>query len=450
MVLRAAAVSNNPVRRRPALVVLLVLLAAPFALAQEVRLPDTPPARRLEKFFQAFNSGKGGKMRKFIAENYKPGALAERSAEERSQVYLGLYEQTHGFDLRGIAETQPAQISAVAQARLTGDWWLITVATDPAAQDRIPGVVFRATARPAEFTPHVKLAPAEIAANLNQYVNRLAKAGKFAGVVLVAGPDGAPIVQKAVGDDYEGRPVTPQTAFGLASITKTFTAVAVAQLVAAGKLSFDDRLSKFFPDYPQPAGDQITVRELLTHTSGLPPYMEARYFDRPRPIQEHVKIFSSMPLAFPPGTKFQYSNAGYLLLRAIVVMASGEAYDSYLEKHVFAPAGMKPEEEARMTASDLLRFAAALRAGKLLSPEMWKAVTAGQVATGEPGVRYAFGFEERTVNGERLVGHAGGSAHVSAQFDLYDNSFTVVVMSDRPNDPAGQIAMRAAGWITQK
>jgi D-alanyl-D-alanine carboxypeptidase len=443
-------VSNDPVRCWRALVVLAVLLAATLAPAQEVRLPDTPPARRLAKFFAAFNSGKGGMMRKFISENYTPQALAERSAEERSHVYLGIYEKTRGFDLRGIAEARPAQISAVAQARITGDWWLLTVATDAAAQDRIPGVVFRATPRPAAFTPHVKLASAEIAANINRYVDRLAKAGRFAGVVLITGPDGAPLLEKAVGDDYRGRPVTLRTTFGLASITKPFTAVSVAQLAAAGKLSFDDRLSKFLPGYPQPAGDQITIRELLTHTAGLDPYMGDRYFAKTRSLQSHIDTIGSLPLSFPPGTKFQYSNADYILLRAVVMEASGEDYVPYLEKHIFAPAGMKPAGEALMTASDLLRFAAALRAGKLLPPEMWKTVTTGQVPTGEPGVRYAFGFEERTINGERLVGHAGGAAHVSAQFDLYDNGYTVVVMSDRGGDPAGQIALRAADWITQK
>lgn len=433
---------------RTALALLLLLVSA--APAQNVSLPATAPAQRLEKFFAAFNSGRDGKIRKFLAENYTPAALSERDIDSRSATYRQLYEQTHGFELRAIAESQPSQVSAVAQAKLAGDWWLITLTVDPAAENRIPGVIFRATNRPPEFTPHVQLSPAQIAAALGQYVDRLSNSGRFAGVVLLAAPDGSTLLRKAAGNTNEGEAVKLSTPFGLASITKVFTAVAIAQLAEKGKLSFDDPLSRFLPQYPKPAGDQITVRELLTHTAGLPPYMGAQYFDKSHTLREHIDAIGSMPLAAPPGTRFVYSNAGYMLLRAVVVASAGETFENYLEEHIFKPAGMKPAGEALMTASDLLRFVDALRAGKLLSPEMRAIVTAGKVPMDEPGVRYGFGFQERTVNGDRLVGHGGGSAYVSARFDMYDNGYTVVVMSDQPNAPSGQIAMRAADLITQK
>ncbi len=425
-----------------------VFILTGIAGAQKVEVPDSAVGKRLKNFVDAFNTGDRAAMRSFIHDNYTASALAQRDEDSRVETYLGLYRQTRGFDLRKIERATGTEIVALAQTRFTHDWWRISIAIDADAGNRVPGLTFRAVPTPDEFTPHVKLSDSEIATQLNDYVSKLADAHLFSGVVLVAKPGGEAIVNRAVGKTTDGAAITPETVFGLASISKVFTAVAVSQLADQGKLSFDDPVSKYIPEYPKPAGDRILVRQLLTHTAGLPALLDARYFQKSHTVGEFIEMFSKLPPEAKPG-EFHYSNAGYIVLRAVVAKASGQSFIDYLSQHVFKAAGMSPAGEGSMSAQDLLRFAQTLRSGKLLSPAAWKRMSTGQV-TEEEGVRYGFGLEERTLRGERYVGHGGGSTRVSAQFDIYDSGYTVVVMSDRSDAPSAQIAARAADLITQK
>lgn len=138
-------------------------------------------------------------------------------------------------------------------------------------------------------------------------------------------------------------PVNPETRFQIGSITKQFTAAAILQLRAARKLSLDDPAARFLPHFPY--ASQITVRELLNQTTGLYNYTEAPHFiataDHSRggfsPI---TALLAGHPLAFAPGSKWQYSNTNYIVLGQIVAVASGESYAAYMQQHIFQPAGM--------------------------------------------------------------------------------------------------------------
>jgi CubicO group peptidase (beta-lactamase class C family) len=178
---------------------------------------------------------------------------------------------------------------------------------------------------------------------LDTFFQNMKRSG-FNGTVLVA-EYGQVIYQKAFGyADFQTKDsLTTQTAFQLASVSKQFTAMAVMMLKERGKLSYEDSVQRFFPNFPYHG---ITVRQLLTHRSGLPNYTYFcdKHTDRKTPIsnQQVVELLTKhKPEAYyPPNTHFDYSNTGYCLLGAIVEKASGMAFEDFLQVNIFKPLGM--------------------------------------------------------------------------------------------------------------
>lgn len=167
--------------------------------------------------------------------------------------------------------------------------------------------------------------------------------GQPGAAVLVA-KDGKILFEKAYGlADVERKiPVTTETRFNIASITKPFTAAAILKLEEEGRLSLDDRLSKYIPDYPR--GNEIAIHHLLTHTSGIREKLggtatlaNAFYPARPDYV---VALFKYLPLDFDPGSQYGYSNSGYYLLGTIIEKVSGQSYADYLRDVFFRPLGM--------------------------------------------------------------------------------------------------------------
>src|SRR5262249_4825572 len=135
------------------------------------------------------------------------------------------------------------------------------------------------------------------------------------------------------------------TKFNLGSMNKMFTAVAIAQLVERGKLSFDDPLSKFLPDFPdKESAEKIKIKQILTHTAGLGGYFSQKFIessrDRFRTVDDMMKLAKEEKLQFEPGSKWQYSNTGFLVLGAVVEKVSGQSYYDYVRENIYRPAGM--------------------------------------------------------------------------------------------------------------
>ena len=177
-------------------------------------------------------------------------------------------------------------------------------------------------------------------------VDSLARNGDFSGVVLVA-RGGVPQFERAYGmaDREAGRPNDVETAFNLGSINKFFTAIAIRQLGARGRLNVDSSLARAWPDYPnRDVAKRVTIRQLLEHRSGI----QGNIFGAPpgktrhdvRTLNDYFELFKDQPLAFEPGARQQYSNAGYIVLGLLVERLSGESYYEYVRKHIFVPAGM--------------------------------------------------------------------------------------------------------------
>ncbi|HEX9901554.1 MAG TPA: serine hydrolase domain-containing protein, partial [Acidobacteriota bacterium] len=138
-------------------------------------------------------------------------------------------------------------------------------------------------------------------------------------------------------------PVEPDMVFRLGSITKQFTAVAVLMLAEQGKLSLQDDLSKFLPDFPT-QGRTITIEHLLTHTSGIKSYTEIpgwlSLWRKDMSVKEIIDLFRNVPLEFEPGQRWKYSNSGYILLGAVIEKISGQAYEDFIRKNIFEPLGL--------------------------------------------------------------------------------------------------------------
>lgn len=171
------------------------------------------------------------------------------------------------------------------------------------------------------------------------YLQVLAENG-FSGAVLVA-QDGKVILSEGYGlaDKQNGIPVTPEIVFDTGSLSKQFTAAAILHLQEQGLLQLTDTLPKFFKDVP-PDKTNITLHQLLTHSSGLPEYVyDGDFVEISR--EAAVQRALAAQLEFEPGTKYMYSDTGYGMLAAIVEVVSGQSFQDYLHQHLFKPAGME-------------------------------------------------------------------------------------------------------------
>lgn len=322
---------------------------------------------------------------------------------------------------------------------------------------------------------------ANIKSELETYFDNLSKDDKFSGAVLVA-KDGEPIFKKAYGLANRNTKAenNTETKFNLASMNKMFTSVAVAQLAERGKLSFEDTIGKHLPDYPNKAvADKVTIHQLLTHTSGMGIYQNEKFFaqiDQIKTIADLLPFYVNEPLAFEPGTKWEYSNSGYAVLGLIIEKVSGQNYFDYVRENIFKPAGMKNTDSYEKTANvpnlavgymkmgannqpdpnapitdnsafrpmkgssagggystvgDLLKFSEALQKHKLLSKKFTDIITTGKFDVGGPLGKYAYGFGDKIFGGKHIIGHNGGNPGIAANLDIFPElGYTAIILSN--------------------
>jgi len=292
-------------------------------------------------------------------------------------------------------------------------------------------------------------------------------AGKnFTGAVLIARGETV-LASKGYGEANYALHVanTPATRFHIASISKPFTAAAVLLLEQQGKLSREDKLSRYLPDFPH--GDEITLFHLLTHTSGivnvnnLPEYQSAQRF--PQTLESLVKLFKDKPLEFKPGERYQYSNSNYNLLAYVVEKASGKTYGEFLQESIFRPLGLQdtghdgdaariiansasgyePQGMADLenapyldwstktgngslysTTGDLLKFVLAYSRGRVVNSELVKSIWNEHRGN-------QFGWFARKANGELAIASNGRSPGFTSSLEYYPaRQITVIVLSN--------------------
>jgi len=208
------------------------------------------------------------------------------------------------------------------------------------------------------------------AERMDEFLSAYNKLRQFNGAALVA-QNGKVILEKGYGlANMEWQiPNTPDTKFRLGSITKQFTSMVIMQLANEGKMSLDEKITTYLPDYRKDTGDKVTVRNLLSHTSGIPSYTSLPGFIQnqardPYTVSAFVKKYTSGDLEFEPGSKFSYDNSGYFLLGAIIERVTGKPYEEALKQRIFDPLGMKDSGYDRSS-----RVIAKRAAGYVLTPD---------------------------------------------------------------------------------
>lgn len=453
----------------------------PRAESPVAQLPASAAGTLAGALVEAVNSPDTAAITRLLDQTLS--ATSRQPRAEIAQVLRALREDGGGVTVGASRTTRSGNLVLELWARRMDAGVELAVHPDPADSTRLQRIAVHKPLRQAAQLrpfPVERMDDARIVRHIGEELRRLADADRFSGVVLVGRGDEI-LFHGAYGleDPRTGRPVTTRTRFHLASQGKMFTSIAVAQLIEAGRLSFDDTVGELLPGHPwteQARG--ITVRQLLSHTGGM-----GGLFDRPRYVEgtifrtaaDRLPVFVSEPLLFAPGTSWSYSNEGFETLAAIVESLSGAPINDHLRSRVLLAAGMEsalPDAPAdsladralpsphadgdyfgvrpritrsrgwnaggagggHATAEDMFRFGRALLGGRLVSRAMVDTLTAPRQVWSADRPAYAYGFETRLVNGRKVVGHGGGGPRgvaICNDIDIFaDGTYTVAVMSN--------------------
>lgn len=333
---------------------------------------------------------------------------------------------------------------------------------------------------------------ATTSSSVDEYVRSEMQRQHIPGLALLVARDGKILRAQGYGlSNIELQvPVKPETVFQSGSMGKQFTATAVMMLVEEGKIALDDPLSRYFKNAP-PSWNEVTIRELLSHTAGFTDYPAKFDFRRDYTEAQLLKIVEGIPLAFPPGTKWSYSNLGYLTLGVLIHQVTGKFYGDFLQERIFQPLGMsttriiseadivpnraagyrlvkgelKNQEWVSPTLNttadgalyfsilDLAKWDAALYTEKLLKrsslDQMW---TVTKLKNGQPNSgSYGFGWSILTRNGHRVLDHGGAWQGFETHISRYvDDKLTVVVLTNLAEADPGKITDRVASLYLSK
>lgn len=425
--------------------------STPAAAAPSTTVPDTPAGRVGSELIHHVNSDTPEQIRAWAPTVLSP-AIAKGDAADFVNGLVSAVRESGGVSLTD-AHVQQGMLVLTVKVHRGGQLVLFVLAADPAQPGKLGRAELWPMDDPAVYAdwPKTAVSHAQMQHLIHVTLDRLVRTNDFSGCVTVA--DGGETVFdecRGLADRGFGVPVDHQTKFRVASAGKMFTAVAIGQLVEAGKLSWNSTLAQLVPEYPDhTTAKQITVWQLLHHTSGLGDFLVPAFFEhREQYVKpaDYLDLIARQPMASGPGKEFNYSNAGYILLGRIIENVSHEDYFDYVRRHVFAPAGMRssgfnsldevtpklavgyfheslfsakwkanwmkipfkgsPAGDAYSTNTDLLRFADALRSGKLLKQVTLARMFKDPVPMG-PGAIEA-GFGERLSHGRHIRGHQGG------------------------------------------
>jgi CubicO group peptidase (beta-lactamase class C family) len=312
------------------------------------------------------------------------------------------------------------------------------------------------------------------------------------GAVFLVAKNGKPVYHKAFGKaNLElDVPLMTQQVFQIGSMTKQFTAIGILLLEEQGKLSVNDAVSKFVPDYP--AGHTITIHHLLTHTSGIKDFTKMKTLNEIAQKEMNAKMmvdfFKNEPVEFTPGEKFEYNNSGYVLLGYIIELVAGESYEMFIQQNIFQKAGMQHSRYATdrqiifnradgyqkkasgfvnktiisysvpfssgalmSTTTDLLKWQNALNQQLLLKKEgLQKAFTKYRLNDGTE-INYGYGWHIKDVNGVPSREH-GGSIFGFKSMGVYipEEDIYVVGLSNCDCNSPTQLARDIAALLLKE
>jgi D-alanyl-D-alanine carboxypeptidase len=457
-------------KRAATLLALLLLVSALTATAAPAS--ETPVLHVFKQWLDAFNSGDSAQITAFWQKYGRSGA------DDRVAVDLRLRTMTGGMAIYRVVEDTDTHLVALMRENrgVYSESTLDLASVNPPV---IAGMMGHPVP-PPEGSGNPAVSDDQLADRVQEHVASMNGPDAFSGAILIA-HNGKIVLDKAWGMADETNRIrnTTDTQFCIGSMNKMFTAVAILQLAAEGKIALDRPIATYWSDYPnRNLASRVTLRELLNHTGGTgdiftPEYEAHRHGTRT--LADYVKLFGSRPVAFEPGSRMEYSNYGFILLGRIIELVSGEPYEKYVREHVYLPAGMLhtdsiPEADHvtgraigythrldglapnsdRMpwsgtsagggysTVRDLFLFAEALQSGKLISPELLREAKQGSPMSQD----YGMGFYVLPDGG---YGHGGGAPGINGELHILPQSgYVLVAMANR--DP--RMATNMVDFIT--
>ena len=473
----------------------LIAWAGPGAFAQQppapsfkdtTAMPEGPTGARIRSLIEVMNSGSVDRIKRFIGEECAGDFRDRIPLEDHISTALGFLRDTGGIDFHSVrtyAPGRPGLTVIIVKDRILGGWWGLSFRFGEAPKFLVNGLGIN-SARPPDGIAEPPLTEKEAVGEIRALLAKVKEKDWYSGTVLVAkGPN-------ILLTDFAGEaskafhvPNNIDTKFNLGSMNKMFTSVAVARLAEAGQLSFDDPIGKWVDEtwLPKEVTAKITVRHLLTHTSGLGSYFNDVYFkssrDLFRKLDDYKPLIKDDRPAFTPGERFQYSNTGMFLLGVIIEKVTGQDYFEHVRKVIHAPAGMTDSDCYEMdypvenlaigyspddaspykwqnnlykhvikggpagggfsTVKDLHRFALALLSGKLVSRSMRDLMW-----TDFKGSNYGYGFQVVQGPGGKTVGHSGGFPGINSKLDIHLDSGYIVAAMSNIDGGAGPLANR--------
>jgi CubicO group peptidase (beta-lactamase class C family) len=441
----------------------------------ESAMPGGIEGQRIQSLLDTFNSGDTTRVRAFIENECTEEFRGLAPMEQHFEVFRSLLRMTGGVDFHSIRTYVPPREDrtvVIVKDRNYGSWKGISLWFDESKARLFAGIRLN-DARTPTNVEEPELTEEQFLDELRAFVDGLCERDLFSGTVLVARGDEV-LFTRACGEASKRfhAPVDLDTKFNLGSMNKMFTATAIAQLVERGALSFDDPISAYVDEtwLPTEITEKVTVHHLLTHTSGLGSYFNETYDKSSRKlfraVDDYKLLVEGDTLAFEPGSEWQYSNTGMLLLGVVIESVTGQDYFDYIRENVYGPAGMAdtdcydmdcpvenlaigyfPSEDCEggwknnlyehvirggpagggfSTVGDLLRFARALQKGLLVSEG-----TLGMLWTDHNGHGYGYGFGVAEGGAGKVVGHGGGFAGINANLDIFlDRGYIAAVMTN--------------------
>jgi CubicO group peptidase (beta-lactamase class C family) len=393
---------------------------------------------------------------------------------------INFYSSTGGFDFEKVEESTPIHCATLIKEKNSDQFARLVIDIEPDPPHKITKFELLMTARPAEFAIP-RMSQKEAVDALGKQLERDTQSDHFSGAALIA-RNGNILFEQAYGaaNREKKTPNHVNTQFRIGSMNKMFTAVCILQLVQAGKIQLSNPFGKYLPDYAnQEMASKVTIQQLLTHTGGTGDFFGPE-FDKHRlelkALQDYVKLYETRPVAFEPGSRFEYSNYGFILLGVVIEKVTGQSYYDFVRQHVYQPAGMTstdslPETEpvavrsvsytkegpgpwndnkdtlpyrgtsaggGYSTVEDLYKFATALESHKLLDAKYTEMLTTAKVDTGRGAAKYGFGFFDTNEDGLECFGHGGGAPGMNGDLKICPKSGYVIVVLANLDPPAAQ------------
>ncbi len=448
--------------------------------------PRVERARELARLAIAADSAA---MHRFVEERFSPEFMRIAPMPEHLSALFQMGGRLAGRELRSASEAAPGDVTLLYFSPATEEFLRFRVLVDTAAPYRVREV---SPPQPGGGPPSAPAAAAasdkEAMRQLHAYAGRLAAVDLYSGTLLLARGDRV-LHEDAYGlasREYRA-PNRPDTRYNLGSINKMFTAVAILRLVESGRLSLQDPVEKHLPGVlDQEVARKVRIEHLLTHTSGLGDFLftpEMMPLNRAsfRHVADFLPHLANDRLAFEPGTRWAYSNTGFLVLGAILERVTGEEYHTHVRRTIFQPLGMSntdsyardavveglasnyeldadatgrrwrnvtfdvpvrgtPAGGGFSTSRDLYTFMRALTGNQLLSPQMTQAMLTPRPGLGSPS--YGYGIQILSPSGN-IIGHTGGGPGVSDFVAVHRPSGTITVALSNLSGETGALVRRA-------